>query len=274
MPEGVEIRVMCDLINLNCRNKMLKNVNILSGRYTRHGNPEGYLSFRKNLPMKIKKAESYGKLLWILIGNWIIYIKLNMSGHILFYKNKHSHIEFKMNTDKFTFYLDDLRNFATIEFLKKDDFHKKVASMKLGYDIFDKKLNISYLEEKIKKYNMKKPKMIGEILMEQDFIAGIGNYMRSEILYNSGISPYRKINMITKTHLQNILKNTKKIALKRYKRQLKEGVDICGHGGEKVKYIFDVYKRKRTNKNEHITSEKFKNKTGLRKIYWVKKIQK
>ena len=56
----------------------------------------------------------------------------------------------------------------------------------------------SLFEEKIKKY----PGMsIAQALMTQSLIGGIGNYIKAEVLYRSRISPYRRVETITKKEI-------------------------------------------------------------------------
>ena len=55
---------------------------------------------------------------------------------------------------------------------------------------------------KMKRYEEKK---IGNLIVDQKVISGIGNYLRADILYQSTISPYRTIKSLNEEDLKNIL---------------------------------------------------------------------
>merc|ERR1712094_41164 len=70
--------------------------------------------------------------------------------------------------------------------------------------------------DKIIKRNPKK--VIGEILLEQKLLAGVGNYIRSDILWLSKISPFRKI-IDLKTEEKNLIfKNSVLLGSRSYKK--------------------------------------------------------
>lgn len=54
--------------------------------------------------------------------------------------------------------------------------------------------------------NRLKNKNIGEFLMEQKYVSGIGNYLRAEILYRCKISPFRELKDITETEKKTLYK--------------------------------------------------------------------
>ena len=45
------------------------------------------------------------------------------------------------------------------------------------------------------------------LLLDVSFLAGAGNYLRSEILFNAGISPYRKVGSLSKSELDSLAKS-------------------------------------------------------------------
>ena len=60
-----------------------------------------------------------------------------------------------------------------------------------------------------KKNNLEK--VIGNVLVNQKVISGIGNYLRADILWLSKISPFRKVKDLSNHDLQNIYDSSKSI---------------------------------------------------------------
>ena len=70
----------------------------------------------------------------------------------------------------------------------------------------------------LEKYrNVKKP--IKEVLLDQSIIVGIGNIYADEILFLSGINPFRKANELSLDELDKIIKNTKVV----FEEAIKDG---------------------------------------------------
>ena len=56
--------------------------------------------------------------------------------------------------------------------------------------------------------------MLKKTLMDQKFVAGLGNIYVNEILFKSNIKPTRKIKNLEKFEIEKIVKNTKEILKK------------------------------------------------------------
>lgn len=258
MPEIVEVKIMIDDLKKEFKNTTLENLDIVGGRYVRHGKPENYKKFIDNLPAKIIDFNTHGKFIWITLDNGsYILITLGMSGHFLPEKDKHSHYVFE--TNKGDFYLDDVRNFATMKFtFDKKELDKKLK--KLGPDPLNEKITDKQFIDRIRKINQNKT--IAEVLLDQEkALAGIGNYLRSDILYKAKISPHRKLKNLNDDDLKELLKAIKYIVDRSYEIQSKSGIHT---------YPFIVYKRKETAKGEKVKREEYKG----RALWWVPEIQK
>lgn len=237
MPEGPEIKSMVDEIEEFIDSK-LKKIEIVSGRYVNHGPPKNFENL--SLPQKILDIYAHGKFAIIhLENNIFIYLTMGMSGFLGTDYNKH--LRLKFITTQGNFYLDDTRNFAQIQILNKEDHEKKLG--KLGYDPLGKnKMNLKEFNNYFKKF--KKDWIIADAFMNPKFIAGIGNYLRAEILYESRIDPfctldeftdemieilYKYIHKIIK-HSYNMILNGSYIKFKVYRRNL------CPLGN-KIEYV-------------------------------------
>ena len=267
MPEGPDVKLLVENLQKNFNKKKIETIEILSGRYKKKS-PDNYIHISENLPLKILNIKCKGKFIYfILENNWYIFNTLGMTGNwILNDKIKHNHIKFKIDNND-VFY-NDVRNFGTFKFVNdKKEFDKKIKS--LGNDILDKEFTLEYV---LKMFNKKNnlSKTLPEVLMNQKMFCGLGNYLKSEILYESKISPHRLVKDLDKNDKEILYKNIKKISKKfydegsAYKTSLKEITE------ELIKNNFEVYKRKK-DKNEYIVlRETTKDK---RTTFWVKELQ-
>ncbi len=255
MPEGPEVRLFASNINKKFKGAVLNNVIITSGRYSKKTKPKNYEKFLKELPLTIKNINNKGKFIWIKFNNdeeISIWITLGLTGILSIVKDKHTHFIFE--TSKGNFYMSDMRNFGTVSFyFSKKELDKKLDS--LGPDPLDKTLTKADFIKIMRKRKQDKP--IVMVLNDQKVIAGIGNYLRSEILYHSGISPHRKLEDLSDQELDRIAKSINTIIRKSYETQVKKGLH---------QYPFLIYQRKTTDKGEKIYGEMVANG---RTIWWV-----
>ena len=259
MPERIEVQIMVEKLNQCYKGKILKQINFCSGRYITHSLPKNYKVFNKALPLKIKNFNVKGKFIWITFdkSDWIIFITLGLTGHFKYNEDgKYCRYRCEMQNGKFC--MDDMRNFGTISFVEgKDVLEKKLKS--IGPDVFNKQFTLSVFKNIIE--NQKPDKLLGIFLLEQKHLAGIGNYLRCDILYTARLSPFRTIKSLTITDIGRLYRSIKKIIKESYRQQLKKGLH---------EYNFLVYKRKITLKKEPVAHEKI----GSRNIYWVPRVQK
>ena len=50
-------------------------------------------------------------------------------------------------------------------------------------------------------------RQLSGLMLDQGFLAGVGNYLRSEILFDAGISPYRKTGSLSKDEFEQLAKS-------------------------------------------------------------------
>ena len=105
--------------------------------------------------------------------------------------------------------------------------------------------------------------------MNQKLFCGLGNYLKSEILYESKISPNRLLKDINEKEQLLLFKNIKKISKKFYKEGSAYKTSLTN-----IELIdndnFSVYKKKKDINNYNVIREPTKDK---RTSFWVKEIQ-
>lgn len=268
MPEGPEVKKMSEYLNNYFNNNKILNINILKGRYTKKI-PKNLNAFKEKIPLSVDKVKTKGKFIYFLLEKDIsIWNTLGMSGYWSTKKVKHSNIEFI--TDKGSIYFVDQRNFGTIQFcFSVSCLEKKLDS--LGPDMLSSNMNFEVFRERILlKRNLKKP--IAKVLLDQKIVSGIGNYLRSEILWLSKISPFRLVSNLNDNELNILYTNSLQLiwiyynirkALKLKKITEKEIQNINPNRG------FLVYMQEIDRNKRKIIREKI----GDRSIHWVPSYQ-
>ena len=177
----------------------------------------------------------------------------------------HLNVEFIFENGSLFFY--DQLSFGSIKvFQSSDELDKKIKLM--GLDIMDPETSVELFIEKInKKKNLQRE--IGNILLDQKIIAGVGNYLRADSLWLSKISPFRKVKDIINKEFINLYKNIRLLTWSLYDY----------NSGVKLKIISNKlpidYKKEFLvyNRNE-VIKEKLYEGSNIRYIHWVPQIQK
>jgi len=266
MPEGPEVKRVVDFLSKfdGC---FLHDVEILSGRYSRHGPFSGFYDLKKFLPLKILNVNCHGKFIYFYFSNDAsLWCTLGMSGAWLNHRRKHSRVRLKINDSDVWF--DDVRNFGTLKFVTDMSLLAKKLS-KLGHDPLKRELDCPHFKEVIKK---KKKKTIAQVLMDQSVVAGVGNYLKAEILYASGVSPHRTCESLTDKELGRICKHTNQIMHTSYNSG---GATILTYKDENgipgsFSRRFMVYNQKQDLLGNEVIRETTKDK---RTTHWVPKVQ-
>ena len=95
MPEGVEVRLTSEEVNKYIGGYQLISLNVVGGRYKRHGPPNNWEEFKKNLPCKLVNVSSKGKgIFFNFDNNWTMYNTLGMTGQWSNSLDKYSAIKF------------------------------------------------------------------------------------------------------------------------------------------------------------------------------------
>ncbi|MCD6233008.1 DNA-formamidopyrimidine glycosylase [bacterium] len=139
--------------------------------------------------------------------------KSNASGPLRERINSYIHLIFFLDNGKMLA-LSDPRKFAKVELWRKSDFKESNTYKDLG----DDPLKISF--EKFKEGLKRRKTPVKKVLMDQNFIAGIGNIYSSEILFEAKIHPLKKASELSRKEIEKLYKAMQKI--------LKEAINVKG----------------------------------------------
>ena len=135
----------------------------------------------------------------------------------------------------------DLRRFGKVICDKKNIILDLSEIKKLGPE----PLSPSFTLKKLKKIAVGKKGAIKKILLDQNFVSGIGNIYADEILWLAKINPLKKIEKITPSELKKIYSAIKKIlpsAIKNRGTSMDDYRDPDGEKGNYEKYLFAYQK--------------------------------
>lgn len=218
MPEVAEVHLNSDVIlKPYLKNKQLKDLKIISGKYLRSP-PIDYHEFLNSLPTRIKSINTEGKFIWMTLGNgWIIGCGLGLTGRFSIHSDiPNIRLEFITSDD--TVYYSDARNFGNI-YLWNSVTPLKFKIESIGYDLLDHEPNRTDI---IDLFRTMDSKDISSVLLSQKVLAGVGNYLRNEGLYEAKIYPYAKVKNLSDEDLMNLYDKLRAEARKAYRYQKKE----------------------------------------------------
>jgi len=192
---------------------------------------------------------------------------LKMSGQLILNGQplKHTRKIFKFN-DGSTLVFNDMRKFGWWKRVK----NSQILEKDFGPEAL--KINLISLKNCLKSH----PKIkIKQFLMNQHFIAGIGNIYSDEILFASKIHPAKQAGKLNNRQIKLLHQNIKKILEKavEYKgSSLKDYFDASGQKGDYVKY-HQVY-QKEGSKCSRCTSKIKRIKIAGRSAHFCPNCQK
>ncbi len=237
MPELPEVETIRKQLEDEVVNRKIKEVIVKDKRIIKGITPQ---NFKSNIEGKsIKEILRRGKVLIIKLDKSLfIVIHLRISGWIILSRNeeKFSRVIFKLSDGR-------LLNFCDARVLGEIKLVNDWYSLGIVKEMGPEPLQLKR-EEFIKLFKGKKTK-VKPLLMDQAFLAGIGNVYAQESLFCAGIHPERLASSLTDEELGRIygcLISILKEAIKRKGSSVDTYRQIDGKEGEYVPFL-KVYQR-------------------------------
>lgn len=206
MPELPEVQTVLDTLELRIKNREIKDIKILYKSIISL-NPN---TFKKKLiGQHFRSFKRRGKYLLFEMDDITFVSHLRMEGKYFIKKHnepidKHTHVIFVLDND-YDLRYNDVRKFGRMELIEKNDNYDVFKD--LGPEPFSKEFNFNYVKEYLKD----KTKPIKEELLNQSFVAGIGNIYADEICFAAHLNPSKPCNKINDESIKLIIKSTKSI---------------------------------------------------------------
>ena len=261
MVEGPQTSYLGKQILKRFKNKTLQNAEIKKGRYKNHS-LKGWKEFQNDLPLKLKDVYKKGKVLFLFFNGWTMIVRFGMSGWFYFdNKDVDGDIVFLFDHDKPLIFVDQ-RHFGTITLTKDVDLVLKEIE-NIAPDILDRNTKFQDIKDRIQKLNSNFT--LDKVLMDQKLLlSGIGNIVKSEIMYDAKVSPKRRVKDISDQEWKRIFSSAKKITHKVYNEIVKKSSD------EFLK-IQKIYQQETDPKGNKV--QRYQSSDG-RTTFWVAEIQK
>lgn len=199
-------------------------------------------------------------LIFELDNGWSILIHLKLTGQLIFQigggqpqgdprtmirgsplPNQYTHVIYEFTNGTKLFH-NDLRQFGFERLIKTKEIAAYWQKEKLGPEPLDPDFTLADFAAMLKKRS-RSP--IKPLLMDQKFIAGIGNIYSDEALFEASILPTRKAVSLTATETAKLYQAIRKVlqrAIKKRGSSVKYFLDARGRRGGFVPYL-EVYGR-------------------------------
>lgn len=213
MPEGPEVRRMAEGLDSLLRGTCLYGpfINEASSYYGKgianaellaHGaHVDAVVPKGKKIIFYLSLLPPYSGQIWMLSS-------VLMTGRWGLHTGKYSGITFTVaktvqcanyiHVNLETLYYDDQRRFGTLEIGSGELVLKDV-----GPSFMQDEVSIEYFTQVLRNKRLAN-KPIGDFLLEQKYVSGIGNYLRADILYLAGISPFRSLSLLSDNDIETL----------------------------------------------------------------------
>ena len=221
MPELPEVEIVKRSLKNKVNYKKIKKIIIRNRnlRFKVQKNFENLLEGRS-----ITSVSRFSKYIILTLDNHnYCLIHLGMSGtlHLIKYKKKeritnlsfyhsknlpkkHNHIKIKFSN--FTIVYNDPRRFGFFKLLNSKKEVKEYFK-RFGPEATSSRFNFKYIKRRL----VNKKKNIKNLLLDQNFVSGIGNIYANEILFHSKISPFKVVKNLSNKEISKLAKYSKLI---------------------------------------------------------------
>ena len=196
MPEGIEVRITAEQLDSSLRGSSL-----LAYYPSPDPLPEKKISgFNEvNFPRQIRRIFPYGKKIIFELDNGYLMSALGMTGRWSHSRSRDTRLSlvYSLSTEiKFLFY-DDIRKFGSLQYLTAIQLQGELS--KLGPDVLNTQITFEMFMSRflIANSHRRCKQVITKFLLEQSYFSGIGNYLKSEILYYARVDPHLRVNELT-----------------------------------------------------------------------------
>lgn len=199
---------------------------------------------------KLIDIHTWGKYLFLIFSNGTVRLHLGLFGKIFINKQT------KSNRSFFLEFPNGEMNCYVVKAVK---FKEKLTEL---YDSRTDILSRHFSAKHVKNLLLKvADKEIDDVLMNQEIFTGVGNIIRNESLYLSGIHPKSKTGKIPEKKIDLLISTVKKYA-REFFNQLEKHGKLTG---------YNVYKKNHTKDGYEVTMEVLPK--SKRKIYYSEKEQ-
>ncbi|XP_023253778.1 endonuclease 8-like 3 [Seriola lalandi dorsalis] len=128
---------------------------------------------------------------------------------------------------------------STVEMRLTEDCEQRMRAME-SLDVCSPKFSFSHSEEAVRSQSSR---MLCDVLLDQAVMPGVGNIIKNEVLFDSGLHPAVKVQQLTDEQIHHMVKMTRDFTLLFYK---------CRKSGSPLYKHYKVYKRSQCGQCFHV----------------------
>ncbi|MFA6306877.1 MAG: bifunctional DNA-formamidopyrimidine glycosylase/DNA-(apurinic or apyrimidinic site) lyase [Patescibacteria group bacterium] len=284
MPELPEVETIVRDLNRGLKNKKIIGIESLDHKVFQLSGGK----IKEAVGKKIKAVKRRAKMIIIDLGELSLIVHLKMTGQLVYkiktkiiagghpilnqaqeLPNKFTRVIFRFN-DKSALYFNDVRRFGWIKLVSLGEL--KSIGRSLGVEPLSPKFTLKYFKQVL---THKRKTTIKQFLLDQKYIAGIGNIYADEALFAARLKPVRRVETLRPDEIKKLWLMIPKIlryAIKYRGTSFNDYVDARGQAGNFVKYL-QVYGRA-GEKCRNCGGIVRKMKLGGRGTHWCDRCQK
>ena len=204
MPELPEVETFKRYLDKTSLNQLIKSVKVIDSRVL--DVDEFYLK-QSVINHQFKSSTRHGKYLLVSLGQKFLIMHFGMTGDLEYYNKKDDDPKFSkvifQFKNEFNLAYTSLRMFGRIDIA--DSIENFIEKRKLGPDAF--KMNLEQFKEALKRRSA----IIKNVLLNQSFIAGVGNIYSDEILFRTKLNPKTTIDTLDEHKVKELFTNIKEV---------------------------------------------------------------
>jgi formamidopyrimidine-DNA glycosylase len=258
MPEGPEVKIVSDFINEALHGHTISSIECISDPYKmKYGSLVD--SLQHYLPFLFQPSFCIGKATYLYLDdqNYFSY-HLGMTGFWSTKQSSHAHLKLSTFSGLDVFF-HDARRFGNIKITSSIDLDRNFyCGDFLNYDFSIEDYALFLFE------NLKTEREVCKVLLDQKYFAGVGNYLKSEILYACNFHPHKKWNSFSFNDILNLCKISKFMLHKSYNGGGAQLRDFKNPSKAPDLELL-IYGKELTEKNLPVTSEITKDN---RRSFW------
>jgi len=264
MPELPEVETVARGLRETILNKTIASVSVTSDKINADNSPGWSDRLIDKTFIDVRRR---GKNILVdLTGNLTLWVHLRMTGHFYYLPetrpiDKHDHIVFRLKDDTHDLRFNDYRKFGRVRLYPTDRILQQRGLQDLGPEPLE--ITVEQFVSLMKSTR----RMIKTALLDQTFIAGLGNIYADESLFEARLNPKRLTDSISPKKLKElhgIIQRLLKKAISKMGTSVDTFAGINGDAGGFQKYlkVYGIRREQCTRCGSGLRHEKIGSRTA------------
>lgn len=282
MPEGPECHMIAWKLGKWMHGHSVEHVTVHNGRYAKPRELANSMIAEYNAAAKAAGTRltepahvaAHGKLVYARLGNgWAMLSTMGLSGSWVTRTGPHCGVSLGLRDEignTKTLWFKDQLHYGTIKFVPITVLEDKLR--KLGPDVMPTALGAggNCTQEWWKALCKRKGEWtLAKLLLDQNQVAGIGNYLKAEALYEARTSPLAQIKEFSADELERVLEAVLAVTHRCYRWKAHRG-KVPGHEAGVPRFLMKVYGKGLDPNRRKVIKTKT---TDGRMTHWVPEVQ-